>query len=162
VVVGAAARAPRALVHHPVVLHRQTTVYLRPPEGRARWWGSAPAAGGLGADGRAWVVPPGDGTLLKISSDAVCRQVTTSDDGGESQQPWVEQLLAAEILPDVDSYTVVSVKACHYATDADTGGALLARMGPAVWSRAACGGTGFSSAPLVAGQIVTTMMEEAA
>jgi hypothetical protein len=92
----------------------------------------------------------------------VRREVTTSDDDGESQLPWVEELLAAEILPGVDSYTVVSVKACHYATDADTGGALLARMGPAVWSRTACGGTGFSSAPLVAGEIVNTMMEEAA
>jgi glycine/D-amino acid oxidase-like deaminating enzyme len=162
VVLVAAGPGARDLIDHSVVLHRQTMVYLRPPEGLARWWGSAPAAGGLGADGRAWVVPPGDGTLLKISSDAVRRQVTTSDDDGESQLPWVEQLLAAEILRDVDSYTVVSAKACHYATDADTGGALLARMGPAVWSRAACGGTGFSSAPLVASEMVETMMEEAA
>jgi len=158
------AAGPRAgdLIEYPVVLHRQTVVYLRPPESLARWWENAPAAGGLGADGRAWVVPPGDGTLLKISSDAVRREVTTVDCDGESQLPWAEQLLAAAILSDVDSYTVMSVKPCHYVTDADTGGALLARVGPAVWSRAACGGTGFSSAPLVAGQIVEAMTEEAA
>jgi glycine/D-amino acid oxidase-like deaminating enzyme len=150
------------LVEHPVVLHRQTMVYLRPPERLARWWENAPAAGGLGADGRAWVVPPGDGTLLKISSDAVRREVTTVDCDGESQLPWAEQLLAAEILSEAGSYTVVAVKPCHYVTDADTGGALLARVGPAVWSRAACGGTGFSSAPLVASQIVDAMLEEAA
>jgi glycine/D-amino acid oxidase-like deaminating enzyme len=150
------------LVEHEVVLHRQTMVYLRPPEGLARWWENVPAAGGLGADGRAWVVPPGEGTLLKISSDAVCREVTTVDSSGESQSPWVDRLLAAEILSDVDRYTVVAVKPCHYLTDAKTGGALLARVGSAVWSRAACGGSGFSSAPLVAGQIVEALMEEAA
>jgi glycine/D-amino acid oxidase-like deaminating enzyme len=152
----------RDLVGHPVVLHRQTMVYLRPPEQLAQWWENVPAAGGLGADGRAWVVPPGDGTLLKISSDAVCREVTTTADcGGESQSPWVEELLTAGILPEVDRYAVAAVKPCHYVTDANTGGALLARVGPAVWSRAACGGNGFSTAPLVARQIAEALMEDA-
>lgn len=150
------------LVEHPVVLHRQTMLYLRPPAKSARWWENAPAAGGLGADGRAWVVPPGAGTLLKISSDTVCRQVDTVDSQGENQSPWVEGLLASAALSDVDRYTVVAARACHYLADADTGGALLARVGPAVWSRGACGGSGFSSAPLVAGRIVEALMEEAA
>jgi glycine/D-amino acid oxidase-like deaminating enzyme len=152
----------RALVAHPVVLHRQTMVYLRPPENLTRWWETVPAAGGLGTDGRAWAVPPGEGTLLKISSDAVCREVTTTDCADESQTPWVELLLAADVLSDMDQYTVVAAKPCHYLTDADTGGALLSRVGPAVWSRAACGGNGFSTAPLVAGRIAEAMMEEAA
>ncbi len=151
----------RDLVEQPVLLHRQTMLYLRPPDRLARWWRSAPAAGGLGADGRAWAMPPGGGTLLKISSDAVCREVATTDCAGEDQRPWARQLAEADILPQVDRYTVVAVKACHYATDARTGGAQLARVGPAVWSRAACGGSGFASAPLVAGRIVSAVMEAA-
>jgi len=152
----------RDLVEHPVELHRQTMVYLRPPERLARWWQTVPAAGGLGTDGRAWVVPPGDGTLLKISSDAVCREVATADCAGEDQAPWAERLAESAVLPEVDRYAVVAVRACHYATDARTGGGHLARVGPAVWSRAACGGSGFATAPLVAGQIVDAVRETAA
>jgi glycine/D-amino acid oxidase-like deaminating enzyme len=151
----------RDLVDLPVVLHRQTMVYLRPPGNLVRWWENAPAAGGLGADGRAWLLPPGDGTLLKISSDAVCHEVDEVD-SDESTSAWADQVLASSILPNINRYEVVMVKQCHYVTDADTGGALLARTGPATWSRAACGGTGFSSAPLVAGRIVRAMMDEAA
>ncbi|MCX5151087.1 FAD-binding oxidoreductase [Streptomyces sp. NBC_00320] len=153
----------RDLVGPPVVLYRQTMVYLHPPADAARWWEHAPAAGGLGADGRAWAVPPGDGTLLKISSDAVCRTVdTTADCAAEDQEPWAERLAAAPPLTGLHRYTVAAVKPCHYAADADTGGALLARVGPAVWSRAACGGSGFSAAPLVADRIVDVLREGAA
>ncbi|WP_371501721.1 FAD-dependent oxidoreductase [Kitasatospora sp. NBC_00374] len=152
----------RGLVDHPVVLRRQTMLYLRPPERLARWWRTAPAVGGLGTDGRAWAVPPGGGTLLKISSDAVCREVAAADCADEDQSPWARRLAEAGVLPDVERYTVVAARACHYTTDPDTGGARLARVGPAVWSRAACGGTGFASAPLVAGRIVNAVTEVAA
>ncbi|WP_329315440.1 FAD-binding oxidoreductase [Streptomyces sp. NBC_01278] len=153
----------RELAGPPVVLHRQTMVYLRPPPDAARWWEQAPAAGGLGTDGRAWAVPPGAGTLLKISSDAVRREVdTTADCEAEDQAPWAERLAAAPPLTGLHRYTVVAVKPCHYTSDADTGGPLLARVGPAVWSRAACGGSGFSAAPLVADRIVDVLREGAA
>ncbi|WP_405834018.1 MULTISPECIES: NAD(P)/FAD-dependent oxidoreductase [unclassified Streptomyces] len=153
----------RDLVEQPVVLHRQTMVYLRPPADAARWWAGAPAAGGLGTDGRAWVMPPVDGTLLKISSDAVTRDVgTTADCADEDQSPWVTRLARAAPLAGLDRYTVAAVKPCHYVSAADTGGALLARVGPAVWSRAACGGSGFSQAPLVAGRIVDALTKGAA
>jgi glycine/D-amino acid oxidase-like deaminating enzyme len=151
------------LVKAPVRLHRQTMVYLRPPEPLMRWWENAPGAGRIGGDGRAWLLPPGDGTLLKISSDAVCREVD-SVDSEEADNGWVDHLLAASIVSDVDRYTVVAVKHCHYAADAVTGGALLTEVAPAVWARAACGGSGFGSAPLVAGRIVDALdaLEEAA
>ncbi|MGW6929914.1 NAD(P)/FAD-dependent oxidoreductase [Lentzea sp. NPDC054927] len=151
------------LVDVPVRLHRQTMVYLRPPEPLMQWWENAPGAGRLGDDGRAWLLPPGDGTLLKISSDAVCREVE-SVGSREPDHDWVDRLLSASIVSDVDRYTVVAVKHCHYATDAVTGGALLTEVAPAVWARAACGGSGFGSAPLVAGRIVDALhaLEEAA
>lgn len=159
----------RDLVPYPVALRRQTMVYLRPPRDTAPWWAGAPAAGGLGADGRGWVVPPGEGTLLKISSDAVCREVASAEGAdGESQLPWARQLARQAPLSGIGRYTVAAVRACHYADGAgpadgaDPPGAVLARVGPAVWSRAACGGSGFSQAPLVAGQIVDALREGAA
>jgi glycine/D-amino acid oxidase-like deaminating enzyme len=145
----------RDLVEVPVVLHRQTMVYLRPPENLVAWWENAPGVGRLGPDGRAWLLPPGDGTLLKLSTDAACREVDTMD--SVDDRPWAARVLAESMLSNLDSYTVVAVRDCHYTTDAATGGALLTRVGPGVWSRAACGGSGFSRAPLVASQIISEL-----
>jgi glycine/D-amino acid oxidase-like deaminating enzyme len=145
-----------SLVDLPTVLYRQTMVYLRPPEELARWWDTAPSAGRIGADGRSWLLPSGDGTLLKISTDAACREVPDLD-GDDDEPRWVERIMAAGILPGLDRYTVAGVKQCHYAVDASTGRAQLVRVGPAVWARAASGGDGFRSAPLVADQIVDAL-----
>lgn len=151
VLIAAGPWTPR-LTGLPAVLHRQTMVYLRPPAHLARWWENAPAAGRLAADGRAWLLPPGEGTLLKISSDAVCREVATTDCAGEDPGPFAERLLAASIVSNVDEYSVVAVKQCHYLSGIDADGGLLARLGPAVWSRTPCNGTGFTTAPLAARQ----------
>jgi len=156
----------RDLVDLPMVLHRQTMVYLRPPEDLVRWWENAPSAGRIGADGRAWLLPPGEGTLLKLSSATVCREVDcvvdSADDTVDDGTWWADRVMAASILTDADRYTVVGVKRCHYMVDADTGGALLARMGPAVWARAASGGDGFRTAPLVADRIAESLVGVAA
>ncbi|WP_333766944.1 FAD-dependent oxidoreductase [Streptomyces sp. IBSBF 2435] len=159
VVLVAAGPWTRELVGRPAVLHRQTMVYLRAARRQARLWRNAPAVGGIGADGRAWVVPPVAGTLLKISSDAVCREVAGTGAGAEDQTPWAERLAAAGILRDPAGYEVVGIKACHYTADPDTGGARLDRLGPAVWARTACGGSGFASAPLVAGRMAEAARE---
>jgi glycine/D-amino acid oxidase-like deaminating enzyme len=147
----------RALVELPIVLHRQTMVFLRPPDELTRWWDTAPSAGRIGADGRAWLLPSGDGTLLKVSTDAACREVSSMDDDDEDELRWCERIMAAGILTDIGRYTVVVVKRCHYAVDAHTGSAHLVRLGPAVWARAASGGDGFRTAPLVADQIVDAL-----
>jgi glycine/D-amino acid oxidase-like deaminating enzyme len=147
------------LVGPPVTLHRQTMVYLRPPDHLRQWWATAPGFGRIGPDGRAWLLPPGDGALLKISTDAACREVSTMD--GRDGHDWAGEVLDANILSGMDGYTVTAVRECHYATMVD-GGAVLTEVAPGLWSRAACGGRGFTSAPLVAGQIVAAMMEVAA
>ncbi|MEU8635439.1 FAD-binding oxidoreductase [Amycolatopsis sp. NPDC048633] len=144
----------------PVVLHRQTMVYLRPPPHLARWWASAPGVGRIGADRRAWLLPPGGGTLLKISSDAVCREVATTAD--PEHGAWAARLLAEPILADAAGYAVVAVRDCHYATDPGTGGPVLSRIRPSVWSRSACGGSGFGTAPLVAQEILGAALEVSA
>lgn len=108
---GRVARAAMAwLAGHPLVTlrpaepapgeppRRQTVVYLRPPSTLVPWWARAPAALGLGTDGRGWVVPSGDGTLVKIGSDGATGTGT-------------HRLLCARILADLDHYTVVGTRA---------------------------------------------------
>ena len=160
VVVVAAGPWSAELAGDPVRLHRQTMVYLRAPQRLAAWWASAPGVGRIGAHRTAWLVPPGDGTLLKISSDAVCREVDRITDPDPA--PWADRLLAESILADLGDYDVVGVRDGHYATDPATGGPVLTRVCPSVWCRSACGGTGFSSAPLVADEIVDAVMEVSA
>lgn len=155
----------RELVDLPLVLHRQTMVYLRPPDDLVQWWENAPSAGRVGADGRAWLLPPGEGTLLKVSTATVCRKVDTVIDHtviDDAENRWADRVMESSILTDVDRYTVVAVKRCHYMVDEATGGALLLRMGPAAWARAASGGDGFRTAPLVADRIAEAVAGQAA
>ena len=134
-----------ALLDLPVTLHRQTMVYLRPPAELVRTWAVTPIAGGLGADGRAWLLPAVTGTLVKISTDAARREVTDLGDLGD-QADWTARVLSAGTLSELDRYRVVLVRHCHYATAAggDTG---FVRVGSAVWARPASGGDGFRTAP---------------
>ncbi|MBB5851203.1 NAD(P)/FAD-dependent oxidoreductase [Amycolatopsis umgeniensis] len=147
------------LVEQPVVLYRQTMIYLRPPRDLAGWWASAPGVGRIG-DGTAWLLPPGAGTLLKISSDAVCRKVANTTD--PDFEPWADRLLAEPILTGAADYAVEAVRECHYAADPVDGGPMLGRIRPSVWSRPACGGSGFGTAPLVAKEILGAVMEVSA
>jgi glycine/D-amino acid oxidase-like deaminating enzyme len=145
VVLVAAGPWSAALVELPVTLHRQTMVYLRPPAELVHHWAVAPIAGGIGTDGRAWLLPSVAGTLLKISTDAVRREVTTLADPGD-ESAWAARVLATGIVSEVDRYTVVRVRHCHYATTAggDTG---FLHVGPTVWARPASGADGFRTAP---------------
>ncbi|MFE0461454.1 NAD(P)/FAD-dependent oxidoreductase [Kitasatospora sp. NPDC058965] len=152
----------RELVAEPVLLHRQTVVYLRPPARLARWWHGVGAVGGLGRDGRGWALPPVGGTLLKVSSHTLCREVAGTGLAGEDQAGWAERLVGEGLLREAGEYAVVGVRACHYTSDAGTGGARLTRLGPGLWARSACGGSGFAAAPLVADRIVRAAAEAAA
>jgi glycine/D-amino acid oxidase-like deaminating enzyme len=144
-----------ALIGGPVVLHRQTMVYLRPPAALAHAWAATPTAGGLGTDGRAWLLPSVAGTLLKVSTDAVRREVSTLSDPDDNAN-WAARVLAAGIVSDVDGYDVVRVKHCHYATS-EGGETGFVRVGPAAWARPASGPDGFRTAPLAADAVVAEL-----
>ncbi|MFC9252560.1 NAD(P)/FAD-dependent oxidoreductase [Amycolatopsis thailandensis] len=148
------------LIEQPVTLYRQTMIYLRPPGKLASWWASAPGVGRIGADRTAWLLPPGAGTLLKISSNAVCREIGSTMDA--DREAWAERLLAEPIFTGAADYAVVAVRDCHYAADPVDDGPMLTRVHPSVWSRPACGGSGFAAAPLVAEEILGAVMEVSA
>lgn len=135
-----------ALLDLPVTLHRQTMVYLRPPAELIRTWAGTPIAGGLGPDGRAWLLPAVTGTLVKLSTDTARREVTAlTGPADDDRTDWAARVLATGALTDLDRYRVVLVRHCHYATAA--GGTGFVRVGPAVWARPASGGAGFRTAP---------------
>jgi hypothetical protein len=152
VVLVAAGPWSAALVALPVTLHCQTMVYLRPPAELIHCWAVTPIAGGIGAGGRAWLLPSVAGTLLKISTDAVRREVSTLSDPGDPAC-WAARVLSAGIVSEVDRYAIARVRHCHYATAAggDTG---FVRVGPAVWARPASGGDGFRTAPQAVDAVV--------
>ncbi len=142
----------RDLVPTATEIHRQTIVYVRPPQEWANWWEQAPTAGGVGDDGTGWLLPPGDGTLLKLSATGMCRTVSHLAEDDELDRAAADRC-RERLLTAPRRYPVVAVRHCHYTVDARTGGADLEQVGPAVWARAAVGGDGFRTAPLVADRI---------
>jgi glycine/D-amino acid oxidase-like deaminating enzyme len=147
-----------ALVELPVTLHRQTMVYLRPPPELVHGWAVTPVAGGIGADGRSWLLPSVAGTSLKISTDAARRAVTTLSDP-DDDAVWTARVLSADIVSEVDRYGVERVRHCHYTTSAggDTG---FVRVGPSVWARPASGGDGFRTAPEAVDEVTHLMTSQ--
>lgn len=144
----------RELLAACLVLYRQTMLYLQPPERLRPAWHTTPAAGRIGTDGKAWLLPPGTGTLLKVSSAAVCREVDQLGDH-TADPSWQGKLALGSILTDGERYPVQQAKDCYYLADRDTGGAVFARLGPSVFAYLACGGGGFKTAPLIAERIAT-------
>lgn len=143
------------LVGVPTEVHRQTMAYLRPPAELRTWWHSAPAAGRLGHDGRAWLVPPVGSASLKVSTDAVRRDIETiALDPTEDESSWCKQILGSGVIRDLADYDVTAVRRCHYATSIHSDALGLVRLGPFAWARVASGPDGFRTAPLVAEQVL--------
>jgi sarcosine oxidase len=143
-----------------LVLHRQTVVYCHPPAGVAAAWAASPAVLGLGRDGGTWLVPPVAGTPLKVSAAAVARQVDEPDDDA-SPAEWVALVVdrCAEAIPAFDPGWVVAARDCHYLAEGTTGGPLLATLAPGTaWAFAACGGTSFKFAPVIARALVAAAL----
>jgi glycine/D-amino acid oxidase-like deaminating enzyme len=145
-----------ALLGLPVTVHRQTMVYLQPPADLVRNWAVTPIAGGIGGDGRSWLLPAVTGTLVKISTDAARREVSTLSNPGD-EGDWTDRVLAADVLSDQHRYRVVLARHCHYTTAAG-GYTGFVQVGSAAWARPASGGDGFRTAP----QAVDTIAGELA
>lgn len=135
-----------------VTLHRQTVLYCRPPRHRAAAWAGTPAIPSIGDQAGSWLVPPVGGTLLKLSAASASR-VADRVCGHHSPVHWRKHLVEQfrDVVAGFDPTWVVGSRDYHYLADSSTGGASLMRLfrGEA-WAFAACGGTSFKFAPLVA------------
>ncbi|MGC9537115.1 NAD(P)/FAD-dependent oxidoreductase [Streptomyces sp. UG1] len=134
-----------------LTLHRQSLLYCRVPRGQAEAWAATPAVPALGSRRGAWLVPPVAGTALKLSSAAVCREADELTDH-LTPQDWQRELENefGNLLPGFGPDWVLGSKDCYYLSFTETGGPLVAALGGSGHAYAACGGTSFKFAPLIA------------
>ncbi|UVS77489.1 FAD-binding oxidoreductase [Actinokineospora sp. UTMC 2448] len=132
-----------------LVLRRQSMIYCDVPDPAA--WAGVPTIRSLGPTEGAWLVPPIAGAALKLSADSACRVV---DEVGDNTTPphWRDHLIEvfADIVPGVRRDHVIDARDCYYLSRESTKGAMVAALGDRVLSHAACGGTSFKFAPLIA------------
>lgn len=132
-----------------LVLRRQSMVYCDVPDATA--WSTTPAILGLGADNGAWLVPPVAGTPLKLSAASACRIVPDIGDNTTAAH-WRNHLTNTfgAILSGVSADRVADTRDCYYLARASTGGSMCAVLGERVVCYAACGGSSFKFAPVIA------------
>ncbi|MFG3047404.1 NAD(P)/FAD-dependent oxidoreductase [Streptomyces sp. NPDC048241] len=134
-----------------LTLYRQSLLYCRVPAGQAAAWAATPAVPALGTRRGAWLIPPVAGTALKVTSAALCREADAITDHRTPEE--YQRELAAEfgdLLPGFSPAWVLGAKDCYYLSSADTGGPLVVGLGAAALAYAACGGSSFKFAPLIA------------
>ncbi|KZB79350.1 NAD(P)/FAD-dependent oxidoreductase [Amycolatopsis regifaucium] len=134
-----------------LVLHRQTMLYCDVPPAEAAAWAATPAITSLGTPGGAWLVPPVAGTPLKLSAASACR-IVDEVGGGAAPSWWREHLIDtfAALIPGFRRDWLIDTRDCHYLARRSTLGPMLAVLGDRVLSYAACGGSSFKFAPLIA------------
>jgi glycine/D-amino acid oxidase-like deaminating enzyme len=146
-----------------LALFRQTVLYCRVPPGLAAPWARTPAVPTLSPADGSWLAPPVAGTRLKLSAGSACRRVSEL---GERRTPaqWREHVVEAFAgrLEGFDRTWVADARDCYYLADAATGGAVATRLahGSTAWAYAACGGTSFKLAPLVASSLAARVLAD--
>lgn len=134
-----------------LVLHRQSMIYCDVPERLTAAWSATPAIPSLGTKQGAWLVPPVAGTPLKLSAASACRVVDEVGDNSTADC-WRDHLVDVfgRLIPELRASWLIDTRDCYYLSRATTGGPMLLAMGDAVFCFAACGGTSFKFAPLIA------------
>jgi glycine/D-amino acid oxidase-like deaminating enzyme len=134
-----------------LVLHRQSMIYCRVPVPDAAAWSATPPIRSLGTDGGAWLVPPVAGTPLKLSAASACR-IVAEVDGNTTPSYWRDHLIdaASATIPGFGAGWLIDARDCYYLSHASADGLMLAVLADRVVSYAACGGSSFKFAPLIA------------
>jgi hypothetical protein len=138
-----------------LALYRQSMLYCEVPAAAAAGWSVTPPMLALGADGGAWLVPPVAGTPLKLSAASACRVV--AEVGDTTTTPyWRDHLIDtfSGVIAGFRADWVTDARDCYYLARADAGGAMLVALGRSVLSYAACGGSSFKFAPLIARSLI--------
>jgi sarcosine oxidase len=134
-----------------LVLRRQSMLYGQVPPAAAAAWSAIPPIRSLGTDGGTWLVPPVAGTPLKISAESACR-VAARVEGHRTPPAWREHLIAvaASVIPGFGPHWVTGARDCYYLERSGAAGPMLALLAGRAFSYAACGGSSFKFAPLIA------------
>lgn len=141
-----------------LMLHRQSLIYCQVPAAAAAAWQAMPPMISLGDDGGAWLVPPVPGTPLKLSAASACRVVAQVGDG-VTPACWRDHLLGvfAALIDTFQASWLVDTRECYYLARTPAGGPMLAVLSDRVLAYAACGGSSFKFAPLIAGSLAARL-----
>jgi sarcosine oxidase len=144
----------------PLTLLRQSVLFYRVPPDVRRVWASTPAIPMAGDDGGSWLVPPVAGTPGKLSAACAARPVaelgaTRTPPDRREQLARRLRRLAAGIGADAPAGT----RDFYYLAVAAARGPLLARVGERSWALAACGGSAFKFAPLIARSLAARALD---
>ncbi len=143
-----------------LILYRQSMLYCDIPRAESAAWSTTPPMLALGSDRGAWFVPPVVGTPLKLSAASACRSV--AEVGDDATPPrWRDHLVDTftAVLPSFRADWVSAARDAYYLSRAPSGGTLLVEMAPSVLSFAACGGSSFKFAPLIAGSLLARLSD---
>lgn len=138
-----------------LVLCRQSMILCAVPAQDAAVWSATPPISTFGTSNGGWLVPPVAGTPLKLSAATACRVVTQVGDTGTPAY-WRDHLVEqfAPVVRGLDAGWVTGARDAYYLMRRSTGGPMSAVLGDQVVSYAACGGSSFKFAPLIARSLV--------
>jgi len=141
---------PAAAAGGRIVPSRQTVLYLKPPAAYEAAWATAPVMINQDVATGAYILPPRDGTRLKIGDHVFTRRGAADDDRIATPldiEPVRERARAN--LADFERYEIVEAKVCYYTVTANER-FVVEPVGKAGWVLSACSGHGFKLAALIA------------
>ncbi|MER6046577.1 FAD-dependent oxidoreductase [Streptomyces sp. NPDC001793] len=135
-----------------LTLYRQTQLMCTVPPDLRGVWERTPTIPSLGTPEGSWLVPPVAGTPLKLSAAVACRPVeeVTDRTAPDEQRARLVRLFAA-LLHGFRAEWIERAEDSYYLADSTTHGPVLGQLGEEnAWIYAACGGSSFKFAPLIA------------
>ncbi|WP_273691247.1 NAD(P)/FAD-dependent oxidoreductase [Ketogulonicigenium vulgare] len=140
---------------------RQLVLYLEPPAHHASAWAEAPVMIDVGPDFGAYILPPRNGTRLKIGDHRFTR-IGHGDDNRIATDFDIAPVLhaAQTAFKDFDQYKVLEPKVCYY-TVTDDERFVIEKAGSAAWLLSACSGHGFKLGALMGEGLARTIMGDA-
>ncbi len=135
-----------------LTLYRQTQLMCAVPPSLRGLWERTPAIPSLGTAEGAWLVPPVGGAPLKLSAAVACRPAERTGDRTAPREVRARLVRHfASLLSGFRAEWIERAEDSYYLADRETHGPVLGQLGDAnAWIYAACGGSSFKFAPLIA------------
>ncbi len=142
------------------VASRQLVLYLDPPQEYRQAWANAPILVDVAEGHGAYILPPPNGTRLKIGDHVFTRRGHGADDRIATEadvEPVVNAV--ARAFREPENYAVLEHKVCYY-TVTDDERFVVEPIGTAGWVLSACSGHGFKLGLLVGDRLARTLLGE--
>jgi sarcosine oxidase/sarcosine oxidase subunit beta len=153
VVIAAGAWLPMlhpAAARHRLIASRQTVLYLEPPASLAAAWAAAPVMIVEDIGTGAYILPPRQGTRLKIGDHHFTRR-GAADDGRTADETDIATVRqhAQRNFSGFEDYRLLEARVCYYTVAGDER-FVVEPIGTHGWVLSACSGHGFKLAALIA------------